>query len=72
MPRPEILFALFADLSRLKGIGPRYAKLIEKAAGPKIIDLCWHLPSNVVDRRFSPPIATAPEGRIATITVTVL
>ena len=72
MPRPEILFALFADLSRLKGIGPRYAKLIEKAAGPKIIDLCWHLPTNVVDRRFSPPIASAPEGRIATITVTVL
>lgn len=72
MHRPEILFALFADLSRLKGIGPRYAKLIEKAAGPKIIDLCWHLPSGVVDRRFSPSIATAPEGRIATITVTVL
>ena len=26
----------------------------------------------MVDRRLSPPIATAPEGRIATITVTVL
>jgi ATP-dependent DNA helicase RecG len=72
VPRPEILFALFADLSRLKGIGPRYAKLIEKAAGPRILDLCWHLPSNVVDRRFSPTIDLAPEGRMATLTVTVI
>ena len=70
--RPEILFPLFADVGRLTGIGPRYAKLIEKAAGPQIVDLLWHLPSNLVDRRFSPSIADAPDGVIATLTVTVL
>jgi len=70
--RPEILFPLFADLSRLQGIGPRYAKLLEKAAGPQIVDLLWHLPSGMVDRRFSPTVAEAPDGVIATLTVTVL
>ncbi len=70
--RPEILFPLFADLSQLAGIGPRYAKLIEKAAGPQIVDLLWHLPSGMVDRRFSPTVADAPDGMIATLTVTVM
>ncbi len=70
--RPELLFPLFAEVGRLKGVGPRYAKLIEKAAGPQVVDLLWHLPSGVVDRRPSPPIPEAPEGRIATIALTVL
>ncbi len=70
--RPEILFPLFADVGRLAGIGPRYAKLIEKAAGPQIVDLLWHLPNGLVDRRFSPTVAEAPDGMIATLTVTVL
>lgn len=70
--RPEILFPLFADVGRLTGIGPRYAKLIEKAAGPQIVDLLWHLPSGLVDRRFSPTVADAPDAMIATLTVTVL
>lgn len=69
--RPEILFPLFADVATLQGIGPRYAKLIEKAAGPQIVDLLWHLPSGLVDRRFSPTVADAPDGMIATLTVTV-
>ncbi len=70
--RPEILFPLFADVARLSGIGPRYAKLIERAAGPQIVDLLWHLPSGVIDRRFSPTVDAAPDGVIATLTVTVL
>lgn len=70
--RPEILFPLFADVGQLTGIGPRYAKLIEKAAGPQIVDLLWHLPSGLVDRRFSPTVAEAPDGMIATLTVTVM
>jgi ATP-dependent DNA helicase RecG len=70
--RPELLFPLFAEVGRIKGVGPRYAKLIEKAAGPQIVDLLWHLPSGVVDRRPSPPIPEAPDGRVATLTLTVL
>ncbi|HEY9566453.1 MAG TPA: ATP-dependent DNA helicase RecG, partial [Thalassobaculum sp.] len=70
--RPELLFPLFAEVGRIKGVGPRYARLIEKAAGPQIVDLLWHLPSGVVDRRAAPPVPEAPEGRVATLTVTVL
>lgn len=70
--RPEILYPLFAEVGRLSGVGPRYAKLLEKVAGPQIVDLLWHLPSGLVDRRFSPSVADAPDGMIATLTVTVL
>ncbi|WP_425404927.1 ATP-dependent DNA helicase RecG [Hwanghaeella sp.] len=69
--RPELLFPLFAPLSSLSGVGPRIAKLLEKAAGPHVVDVLWHLPREVVDRGFSPPIAEAPAGRIVTIKVTV-
>ncbi len=69
--RPEILFPVFAPVTKLAGVGPRIAKLIEKAAGARVVDLFWHLPSGVIDRRFSPRIGEAPDGRIATMTVTV-
>ena len=43
--RPESLFPLFKPVTSIKGIGPRIAVLVEKAAGPHVIDLCWHLPT---------------------------
>ena len=69
--RPPILNKLFAPVTTLPGVGPRIGKLIEKVAGSKLVDLLWHLPTGVIDRSFAPTIAEAPEGRIATITVTV-
>jgi ATP-dependent DNA helicase RecG len=69
--RPEILFSLFTPVTSLAGVGPRIAKLIEKVAGERILDLFWHLPAGLIDRRFSPLIAEAMEGQIVTLTVTV-
>jgi len=69
--RPEILFPLFAPVTSLRGVGPRIAKLMEKLAGPNVVDLIWHLPREIVDRRFSPKVATAPSGRIATLDLRV-
>ena len=69
--RPQILFPFFAPITGLPGVGPRFAKLIERVAGPLVLDLVWHLPTGLVDRRFTPKIAEAPEGRIATIAVKV-
>ena len=69
--RPEILYPLFAPVTTLPGVGPRIGKLIEKLAGPQVVDLLWHLPSGLIDRRFAPKVAQAPDGAIATITVTV-
>ncbi|HZD25332.1 MAG TPA: OB-fold nucleic acid binding domain-containing protein, partial [Alphaproteobacteria bacterium] len=69
--RPEILFPLFRPVTALKGVGPRIGTLIEQLAGPQVVDLCWHLPSGLIDRRFRPRIAEAPDGATATITLRV-
>ncbi len=69
--RPEILFPLFAPILSLPGIGPRLEKLVEKLAGPKVVDLCWHLPSGLVDRRKRPKIAELRDGEIVTVEVQV-
>ena len=69
--RPEALFSLFKPVTSLKGIGPRIAKLVEKAAGPNRVDLCWHLPSAIIDRRYAPLVADALPGVVATMTLTV-
>jgi len=69
--RPEILFPLFALATTLKGIGPRIAKLLEKVTGPQVIDLCWHLPTAIIDRRFAPTVEDAPEDTIVTLTLRV-
>ena len=69
--RPEILFPLFAPVTSLTGVGPRVAAQIEGLAGRLVVDLLWHLPREVIDRRFSPKITEAPTGRVATLTVRV-
>lgn len=70
--RPEILFPLFRSISNIKGIGSKSEKLISKLCGDKIIDLIWHLPSNIVDRSYSPQLINAKIGSIATIEVEIL
>ncbi len=69
--RPEILYPLFAPVTALPGVGPRLAKLVEGLAGPHVADLCWHLPSGLIDRRYAPKLAQAEPGRVATLTLTV-
>ncbi len=69
--RPEILFPLFAPITALTGVGPRFAKLFEGLCGGQVIDLCWHLPSGLIDRSYSPKLAEAVPGRIATLIVQV-
>ena len=69
--RPELLFPLFAPLNALKGVGPRFAKLFESLAGPHVVDLCWHLPNGIIDRRYAPKIAAAIPDRVATLTLRV-
>jgi ATP-dependent DNA helicase RecG len=69
--RPQSLTPLFAQATSLPGIGPRLGKLIERLAGPLVVDLLWHLPSAIIDRRNAPTIAAAKAGEVATITGTV-
>ena len=69
--RPEKLNPIFAAPTALKGVGPRIAKLLEGLAGPLIVDLLWHLPSGLIDRRYRPKISELQDDRIATLTVRV-
>ena len=70
--RPFALDPLFAPLTSLPGIGPKNGKLLEKlVGGPKLLDVLWHKPFDIVDRRFRPTVKEAPNGHIATLTVTV-
>ena len=69
--RPNILNPLFAPITSLPGIGQRLAKMVEKLAGPLVVDLLWHLPSGLIDRRHQPHLSTAEHGAIATLVVRV-
>ncbi|MGM0562205.1 MAG: ATP-dependent DNA helicase RecG, partial [Pseudomonadota bacterium] len=69
--RPDILNPLFAETETLPGVGSRVAKLFAKLAGNKLIDLCWLLPSNVIDRRYRPKLQQAEPGHVATLKVIV-
>jgi ATP-dependent DNA helicase RecG len=77
--RPAVLNPLFASATTLAGIGPRMQLLLRKAlrlpplvADPRVIDLLWHTPAGVIDRRATPTVAEAVPGTIATLRVRVL
>ncbi|MDZ3837883.1 MAG: ATP-dependent DNA helicase RecG [Rhodospirillales bacterium] len=69
--RPEILFPLFAPVTALPGVGPKVAEALSRLTGAKVIDLLWHLPSGLIDRRVTRNIAAARAGRVATLLVRV-
>jgi ATP-dependent DNA helicase RecG len=73
--RPPLLNALFAPVTSLSGIGPKQDKLfrylLDRSEAPRLVDLLFHLPSAVVDRRARPKIRDAVPGTIATLEVTI-
>ena len=69
--RPAILDRLFAPVTLLPGIGPQLAKLFDRLAGPLVVDLLWHLPSGIVDRRATPPVRDLVAGQVATLKLKV-
>lgn len=70
--RPSILYPLFAPVETLAGIGKRFNVLLSNLCGDKVVDLLWHLPSGLVDRRCSVPLRQAPDGKIWTGKVRVV
>ena len=70
--RPTLLDILFADATTLLGIGPKLGKILAEFTGDKIVDLLFHLPSNLIDRQYRPSLAEIEDGRIATFEVEVM
>ena len=74
--RPAVLNPLFASLSALPGIGPKLEKLFARLIGrdgekPLIVDLLFHLPSGLVDRRNRPKLSEVEPGTVVTAAVTI-
>ena len=77
--RPSELQPLFASAQSLTGIGPRIALLLKKAlvlppgiVEARVLDVLWHLPTGIIDRRAEPHVADAVAGAIVTLKVRVL
>ncbi|MGW8706660.1 ATP-dependent DNA helicase RecG [Brevundimonas sp. NPDC055814] len=68
--RPEILFPLFADVTTLKGVGPRSAPLVQKVAGSLVRDVLFLSPSGVIQRRRTTAME-AVDGEIGVFEVTI-
>jgi ATP-dependent DNA helicase RecG len=68
--RPEILNPLFATIDALKGVGPSLAKPLERLGLRRVVDVLFHLPTGVVDRRRVTTLDMADVGRIIAITLT--
>ncbi len=71
MSRPFALDPMFTSLKTLGGVGPKLLGLYEKLCGPAVIDILFHMPSNLIDRRYSPLVKDLERERIATIKLTV-
>jgi ATP-dependent DNA helicase RecG len=75
--RPSVLNPLFASATGIKGIGEKLEKLLGKllrgseSLPPRVVDLLFHLPSGVVDRRTRPKISALPQQGIVTVEVMV-
>lgn len=71
MTRPFVLDPLFISVRTLPGVGPRIGKLMENFGKQKLVDLAWHLPVGMIDRRHSPKIESIEAGQIVTLEVRV-
>jgi ATP-dependent DNA helicase RecG len=73
--RPTLLNPLFAPVTTLSGVGPKQDKLLryllDRTETPRLIDLLFHMPASVIDRRARPKLRDAVPGAIATLAVTI-
>ncbi len=78
--RPHLLTPLFASAANLPGIGPKTGKLLDRLLGQptaqgageaRVIDVLFHLPTSVIDRRNQPAVADAPIDAVVTLKVKV-
>jgi ATP-dependent DNA helicase RecG len=73
--RPAILHPLFATVSTLAGVGPRLEKAFQRLVGrdpssaARVVDLVFHLPVGVLDRRLRPKLADAPTNTLVTVEI---
>lgn len=66
--RDALLNPYFASLASLKGVGEKnFPKLAELVSGEKVINLLFHLPYNILNRKMVGSILETTAGEIATL-----
>ncbi|MCW6510289.1 ATP-dependent DNA helicase RecG [Lichenifustis flavocetrariae] len=72
--RPTLLNPLFTAAKTLHGVGAKIAPLLDRLVGrdARTIDLVFHLPTGVIDRRSRPKIAEAQRDQVVTLEVRVV
>ena len=68
--RPQSLFPLFAEVSTLKGVGPKILPLVQKLAGPLVRDVLFLSPSGLIVRRPMTAV-NAVEGQVGIFEVMI-
>ncbi len=75
--RPDILNPLFRSVTSLAGVGPKVGEAIGRLLGsepgtlPRVVDLLFHVPTGLIDRRNQPGVALSPEGAIVTLALRI-
>jgi ATP-dependent DNA helicase RecG len=74
--RPNLLNPLFAAITGLPGVGPKVEKLYRRLFGrddqtPRMVELLFHLPTGIIDRRARPQLRDVVPGTVATVAVTI-
>jgi ATP-dependent DNA helicase RecG len=73
--RPSLLNPLFASIATLPGAGPKleklYERLLARPEGARVIDLLFHMPAGVIDRRSRPKLRDVASETVVTVAVTV-
>ena len=76
-PTDGVLVGLLAPVQSLRGVGPSRGALLDRllgapqSAGARCLDLLWHLPHAVVERRLQTDAAALVEGERVTLLVDV-
>jgi ATP-dependent DNA helicase RecG len=68
--RPELLNPLFAEVEALKGVGAALAKPLAKLGLARVVDVLFHLPTGLVERRRVARLDDAPVGSNIIVEVT--
>ncbi len=70
--RPDIIYPLFADVKSIPGIGQKTANAIFSKIGDRVIDILFHFPTSIIDRRFTNNLTNSPINSIITTEATVI
>jgi ATP-dependent DNA helicase RecG len=68
--RPEILNPLFAEVEALKGVGAALARPLERLGLKRAVDVLFHLPTGMVERRRVAKLDDAQPGDVIAVEVT--